>query len=66
MKVKLHDIEWDTEIDGEIIEVDLPSEMILEVEAEPGEEEHIIHDEALDKASDETGWCIRSCLITIL
>jgi hypothetical protein len=47
MKFKLTNIKWDT--DGE--RVKLPKSMIVECDDE---------EEAVDKASDETGWCILS------
>jgi len=52
MKVKVYDIEWDTD-DESILKptVDLPEEMEVEVDEE---------DEAIDRATDQTGFCIFS------
>ena len=51
VKIKLTNIVWDT--DGENVE--LPSTLTVEVEAGDGENER-----AVDAASDQQGWCIKS------
>jgi len=51
-KVKLTGIVWDT--DGE--SVDLPTEMVVEVDTDDDHE--VMFDEAINVASDQTGWCI--------
>lgn len=53
MKVKLSNIDWDT--DGE--NVDLPSEMIVDVDD---------INEAVDAASNITCWCINNANVEIV
>lgn len=57
MKVRFHDIVWDT--DGE--QVDLPTEVTLEVEPDT-----VLPEEAADTLSDKFGWCVQSVDYTIL
>jgi hypothetical protein len=54
VEVKLTGIEWDT--DGE--QVELPFDTTVWVEADETDTDDQIMDAAVDKASDETGWCI--------
>ena len=53
--------EWDK--DGQ--KVKLPKKMKVEIEIDEGETMTIgqIHEDAMDKASDETGWCILGCTL---
>ncbi|MCE6959617.1 hypothetical protein LAZ40_11215 [Cereibacter sphaeroides] len=51
MKVRIHDIDWDTE--GE--EVDLPKEVILDTDKEGIGD---VAMEAADWLSDNHGWCV--------
>ena len=64
MKIKIHDIEWDT--DGELPEkFGLPTEVILDciTEAQLTEDE----DAALaDHLSDEYGFCVKNFYYTVL
>jgi hypothetical protein len=52
MKLRCFEIDWDT--DGEA--VDLPTEVVVEVEEE---------DEAADALSDRFGWCVNSLSIEV-
>jgi len=58
-KVEASDINWDT--DGE--EVDLPSETVVEVEADTTEE---AKEKVVDELSDKHGWCINSLKSNVL
>ena len=49
--------QWDT--DGQ--RVKLPKRMKVEVSPEDDDGLENIHEMAMDKASDATGWCISSC-----
>lgn len=49
MNIRFYDIQWDT--DGE--EVDLPSEVTLEVDADLD-----VAQEGADVLSDKYGWCV--------
>jgi hypothetical protein len=51
---------WDT--DGE--KVKLPKKLKLELEIEDDDPLDVIHEAAMDKASDEYGWCIDTCYLT--
>lgn len=53
-KVKLSGIIWDT--DGQ--QIDLPKEMVVEVEREPDDTDEEVFDMAIDAASDKMGWLI--------
>lgn len=66
MRVKISQIEWDTEVEGELHEVALPLEMIVAVDSGPDDSLEQIEDWALDAVSDRTGWCVLSSTITIL
>jgi len=56
MKVKVENIKWDTDgVDQDFL--NLPDSMIVEVDDE---------DEAVDKCSDKTGWCISSSSTEVL
>ena len=57
MKVEVSNIDWDTDSDVEDIYPDLPETIVVDVESE---------DEAIDVATDETGFCINSASIKIL
>ena len=62
MKVKVTDIVYDTESDGEInTDLDLPTEMIIDL----GEDVDI-EDEIADIISDKTGWCVEAYNYEIL
>jgi hypothetical protein len=50
---------WDT--DGE--KVKLPKVVKIEIEYDRDWSIDDMHDEAMEEASDETGWCIASCTI---
>lgn len=58
MRVRVSSIEWDKEVDGEIQDVDLPSEMIVEIDDEDAESEEMLYDAALDAVSNATGFCV--------
>jgi hypothetical protein len=66
LRVRLTEIEWDTESDGTIHDVDLPTEMTVDLNAFDGDDENEIGHLALDAASDHTGWCIIQAQIEIL
>lgn len=53
-KYLLTGIAWDTEVDGEKIDTDLPSSMEVEAESPA---------EAIDAASEQTGFCISAASI---
>lgn len=54
MKVKVSDIDYDTESDGVVhTDLDLPKEMILELD-----DDCEIEDAIADAISDQTGWCV--------
>ena len=55
--VRAYDIEWDT--DGEDIEI--PTEVELEVDISDMEDEEELADYISDHISDETGWCHNGC-----
>lgn len=57
MKIKIYDIDWDT--DGEIIE-DLPTEIIVEDSAVGS------LDDVADYLSDEYGFCVFSFIAEIV
>lgn len=63
MKVHVSDIEWDTEVDGEIQDVDLPTEMTVEVDAESMRSEEELFEAVLDEVSNATGFCVLSSTI---
>ena len=50
--------QWDKESDGKQVRVKLPKKMKLVVSVDDDTSIDEIHDEAMSKASDETGWCI--------
>jgi hypothetical protein len=50
---------WDT--DGE--KVKLPKTVKVEITFDRSDAIEEIHEEAMDKAADATGWCIESCTI---
>lgn len=73
MLVRLSGIQWDTEVDGELQDVELPSELLVEVEAKLLSEGGLaaldidkVTERALDKASDATGWCIKEASIEVV
>ena len=51
--------QWDT--DGH--RVKLPKKIKVEVSPEDNDNVEQIHEQAMDKASDITGWCILGCSI---
>jgi hypothetical protein len=53
-KFLITNIKWDRETDGVTQLVALPSTMTVEAESE---------DEAIDQASDETGFCIKNAKV---
>ena len=53
--------QWDKEVEGKQVRVKLPKKMKVVVSIEDGSSVDEIHDAAMDKASDETGWCIKGC-----
>jgi hypothetical protein len=53
MKIKVTNIVYDTESDGEVHDIDLPKEMILDI---PNDCD--IEDEIANEISNKTGWCI--------
>lgn len=55
--LKIH--QWDT--DGK--RVKLPKKMKIEVWPEDDDSVEAIHEQAMDEASDTTGWCILGCSI---
>ena len=56
MKVKVKNIEWDTDgVDQDFL--NLPDNMEVEVDNE---------DEAVDACTDKTGWCINSASVEVL
>jgi len=57
MQVKVSNIEWDIDSDPEDVLPVLPESLVVEVDEE---------DEAIDKATDETGFCIRSASTEIV
>ena len=61
MKIKVTNIVYDTESDGEIHDVDLPTEMTLDI---PNNVD--IEDEIADVISDKTGWCVEGYNYEIL
>lgn len=50
----LTNIQWDREVDGKIVDIDLPNTMTVDAESE---------DDAVDVASDETGFCIYNATV---
>ena len=65
MKVRLSDIEWDTEVDGVVETPPLPTTMIVSIHDTTGVLDQIV-DQALDVATNETGWCIHNCKVEVL
>lgn len=62
MKIKVTDIVYDTESDGEIhTDLDLPTEMIINLEGDVD-----IEDEIANVISDKTGWCVQGYNYEIL
>jgi hypothetical protein len=57
MKFKVSNIEWDIDSDPEDVYPDLPESLVVECDDE---------DEAVDKATDETGFCIKSASIEVV
>ena len=65
MKIKVTDIVYDTDIDDDsttfVLNSDLPSEMILEVDGVIDIESEIADQQSIaDAISDTTGWCVSS------
>ena len=62
MKIKVTDIVYDTADDEIAVEdLDLPSEMILEVDGVIDIESEIADQQSIaDAISDRTGWCVSS------
>jgi hypothetical protein len=62
---KVHIIihQWDKESDGKQVRVKLPKTMKVEVTPEDEDNVEAIHELAMDKASDITGFCILGCSI---
>lgn len=54
MKFVLTQIKWDKEVDGKIVEIDLPNQMVVETDT---------IDDAIDIASDKVGYCIHSACV---
>lgn len=54
--VTLHDIIWDTEVDGRIEDVDLPTTYAVEVIDHAIWQDAV--DEAIDRVTDLFGYCI--------
>jgi len=53
--IRCYNIKWDT--DGE--EIDLPGEVVIEIEEEEGIDlETLVNEQGADVLSDEYGWCI--------
>ena len=52
-------ITWDT--DGE--DVKLPKTFKVDFDIELDTDLEMIHEEAMDQASDKTGWCISECYL---
>jgi hypothetical protein len=66
MRVRLSEIVWDTEVDSVVHDVDLPTEMVVEIDEEGFDDDpSFLEDEAMDSASDKTGWCIKDCNIQL-
>jgi len=65
MKVKVTDIVYDTDIDDDssqfVLNSDLPSEMIVEVDGIID-----VESEIADAISDRTGWCVQGFNYEIL
>ena len=65
MKVKVTDIVYDTDIDDDssqfVLNSDLPSEMIVEVDGIID-----VESEIADAISDRTGWCVQGYNYEIL
>jgi hypothetical protein len=65
MKIKVTDIVYDTDIDDDssqfVLNSDLPSEMIVEVDGIID-----VESEIADAISDKTGWCVQSYNYEIL
>jgi len=61
MKIKVTNIVYDTESDGEVHDIDLPKEMILNI---PNDCD--IEDEIANQISNKTGWCIEGFNYEIL
>jgi hypothetical protein len=65
MKIKVTDIVYDTDIDDDssqfVLNSDLPSEMIVEVDGIID-----VESEIADAISDKTGWCVQGFNYEIL
>jgi hypothetical protein len=71
MKIKVTDIVYDTDIDDDssdfVLNSDLPSEIILEVDGLIDIETEIADQQSIaDAISDTTGWCVSSYNYEIL
>lgn len=64
VKVKLTGIDWDTSDDDEDDpdgdDIELPTELTVEIDRSTTDTDQEVFDAAVDKASDEKGWCINS------
>lgn len=55
-KFKATDINWDREVDGEIVDTDLPESMEVEIDDDDNDVESLI----ADALTDKTGFCVHS------
>lgn len=63
---RVSEIEWDTEVDGTIQDVDLPREMTVAVHIEEGDSAYTVEETVVNAVSDKTGWCVLSSSIDML